>query len=123
MPWDLSSDRPIYAQLIEQIEFKICAGIYPPGSQMLPVRELAREAAVNPNTMQRALAKLENDGLLFTERTTGRFVTENEALVTAVKNRLVREHMEGFLEKMQRLGFDQAEILTAVSEIMEEKKR
>lgn len=123
MPWDLSSDRPIYTQLIEQIELKICAGTYPPGSQILPVRELAREAAVNPNTMQRALAKLENDGLLFTLRTTGRFVTKDEKLVAAVKNRLVREHTEGFLDKMQHLGFDQTEILTAVSKIMEEKEK
>ena len=50
MTWELSSDRPIYAQLIEQLELKICAGKYPPGSRMPPVRELAREASVNPNT-------------------------------------------------------------------------
>lgn len=122
MSWELSSDRPIYAQLIEQIELKICAGVYPPGSKLPPVRDLAREASVNPNTMQRALAKLEEDGLLYTLRTSGRFVTEDENMVRRVKNRLVREHIEDFLAKMQRLGFDHAEILSAISAIMGEKK-
>lgn len=122
MSWELSSDRPIYAQLIEQIELKICAGVYPPGSKLPPVRDLAREASVNPNTMQRALAKLEEDGLLYTLRTSGRFVTEDENMVRRVKNRLVREHIEDFLAKMQRLGFAHAEILSAISAIMGEKK-
>ena len=123
MPWELCSDRPIYAQLIELIELKICAGIYPTGAKVPPVRDLAREAAVNPNTMQRALAKLEDDGLLFSRRTAGRFVTEDETRVMEVKNRLVRDHTRDFLDKMRRLGFEEEEILAAVSAIMEEKKK
>ncbi len=122
MPWEISSDRPIYAQLIEQIELKICAGVYPPGSRLPPVRELAREASVNPNTMQRALAGLEDGGLLYTLRTSGRFVTEDEGLVARVKERLVREHTSEFLDKMLRLGFDYCEVLAALSTIMEEEK-
>ena len=90
---------------------------------MPPVRDLAREAAVNPNTMQRALAKLEDDGLLFSRRTAGRFVTEDETRVMEVKNRLVRDHTRDFLDKMRRLGFEEEEILAAVSAIMEEKKK
>ncbi len=123
MPWELCSDRPIYAQLIELIELKICAGIYPAGAQVPPVRDLAREAAVNPNTMQRALAKLEDEGLLFSRRTAGRFVTEDGARVLEVKNRLVRDHTRDFLDKMRHLGFEEEEILAAVSAIMEEKKK
>lgn len=122
MTWELSSDRPIYAQLIEQLELKICAGKYPPGSRMPPVRELAREASVNPNTMQRALAGLEEEGLLHTHRTSGRFVTEDEKLVMQVKNRLVREHIRGFMDKMLRLGFDHEEIKAALSAMMKEEK-
>lgn len=123
MSWELSSDRPIYAQLVEQIELKICAGIYPPGSRLPPVRQLAREASVNPNTMQRALARLEESGLLYTHRTSGRFVTEDEKMVMQVKNRLAREHTSEFLDKMLRLGFDREEILAALSAIMEAKEK
>ncbi len=122
MTWEFSSDRPIYAQLIEQIELQICAGNYPPGSKIPPVRELAREASVNPNTMQRALAGLEEEGLLYAHRTSGRFVTEDEKLVMQVKNRLVREHIRVFLDKMLKLGFDHEEIQTALSAIMEEER-
>ncbi len=69
MAWNLQSDRPIYAQLVEQIQRMIVTGVFPAGSRLPSVRELAVEAAVNPNTMQRALARLEEDGLLYTQRT------------------------------------------------------
>src|SRR5690554_6433417 len=123
MSWELDSDRPIYAQLIEQIELKICSGVYPIGSKLPPVRELAQEASVNPNTMQRALARLEEDGLLYAHRTSGRFVTEDTNLIKQVKSRLVHEHIRDFLEKMLRLGFNHEEIVGAISTIMEEEKR
>jgi len=122
MPWELRSDRPIYTQLIEKIEQKIYSGVYPPGTKIPPVRELAQEASVNPNTMQRALARLEEIGLLYTHRTSGRFVTEDTALIKQLKNRLVQEQVRDFLEKMQQLGFGRDEILTAISKIMEENK-
>ncbi len=81
MPWDFKPDRPIYTQLIEQIELMIFSDIYPPGSRLPPVRDMAQEASVNPNTMQRALAKLEEDGLIVTHRTSGRSVTEDESMI------------------------------------------
>ena len=81
MPWDLTSDRPIYAQIIEQMELKICSGVYPLGSKLPSVRDLAREASVNPNTMQRALSKLEESGLLYSVRTSGRYVTEDVNMI------------------------------------------
>ncbi|NLA85429.1 MAG: GntR family transcriptional regulator [Clostridiales bacterium] len=111
MSWDLSSDRPIYTQLIEQIELRICSGVYPPGSKMPSVRDLAQEASVNPNTMQRALAGLEETGLLYTCRTSGRFVTEDRATIKEVKARLAKDHVKAFLKKMKELGFDHEEIL------------
>jgi len=120
MPWELKMDRPIYAQLIEQIELKICSGVYAPGSKLPSVRDLAREASVNPNTMQRALAKLEEDGLVYTSRTSGRFVTEDDNMVYQVKNKLAQEQVRDFLEKMKRLGFEKREILSMLKSMLEE---
>ena len=99
MGWELKTDRPIYAQLIEQIELRICAGIYPPGSRIPSVRDLAQEASVNPNTMQRALAKLEEDGLLYSHRTSGRFVTEDTEMIRKTRNKLAKEQVQVFLKR------------------------
>lgn len=123
MPWELKADRPIYAQLIEQIELKICSGIYAPGSRLPSVRDLAREASVNPNTMQRALAKLEEDGLLYSTRTSGRFVTEDDSVIYQVKNKLAQEQIQDFLKKMKQLGFENKEILSMLKTMLEEVKR
>jgi DNA-binding transcriptional regulator YhcF (GntR family) len=120
MPWDLKSDRPIYTQLIEQLELKICSGFYALGSKLPSVRDLAQEASVNPNTMQRALAKLEEDGLLYTNRTSGRFVTEDIKMIQKTKTKLAQEHIQEFLEKMKRLGFDRTDILNILAEMLEE---
>ena len=75
MTWKLDSDRPIYAQLLELIQMRIISGHYPAGSRLPSVRELAAEAGVNPNTMQKAFSELERNGLIWTQRTAGRFVT------------------------------------------------
>ena len=94
MAWNLQSDRPIYAQLVDQIQRMIVTGIFPAGSRLPSVRELAAEAAVNPNTMQRALVKLEEDGLLYTQRTSGRYVTEETERIMEVKRALAEELIE-----------------------------
>lgn len=117
MPWDLKADRPIYTQLIEQIELKICSGVYPLGSKLPSVRDLAQEASVNPNTMQRALAKLEESGLIYTNRTSGRYVTEDVNMVQKVKEKLAHELIEEFLQNMKRLGFDEKEIMSIMAEM------
>ncbi|HZJ58600.1 MAG TPA: GntR family transcriptional regulator [Clostridia bacterium] len=123
MHWDLTSDRPIYAQIIEQMELKICSGVYPLGSKLPSVRDLAQEASVNPNTMQRALSRLEETGLLYSLRTSGRFVTEDINMVKTTKKRLAREHVQEFLEKMIRLGFDQDDIISMLGDISKELKK
>jgi GntR family transcriptional regulator len=123
MPWELKNDRPIYAQLIEQIELKICSGVYTPGSRLPSVRDLAREASVNPNTMQRALAKLEEDGLLYSTRTSGRFVTEDDNMIYQVKSKLAQEQMRDFLKNMKQLGFENKEILSMLKTMLEEVKQ
>lgn len=106
MAWNLEADRPIYAQLIEKIQQQIVTGVYKPGEKIPPVRELAEEASVNPNTMQKALAELERMGLLFSQRTSGRFVTEDETTIRCIKEELASIQMNKFLSVMSELGFD-----------------
>ncbi len=123
MPWNLTSDRPIYTQIIEQIELKICSGLYPLGSKLPSVRDLAQEASVNPNTMQRALSKLEESGLLYSERTSGRFITEDVNLVKQTKRKLVEEQIQDFLKRMVDLGFDQEDIVPMIEVMLKEMKK
>lgn len=120
MQWELKSDRPIYTQLIEQIELMIFSGVYPLGSKLPSVRDLAQEASVNPNTMQRALAKLEEDGLIFTHRTSGRSITEDAHMIKKVKTEFAQAQISEFLEKMKLMGFEQKEILTIISNMVKE---
>lgn len=110
MSWDLSNDRPIYLQLIEQIKQQILAGNYNCGDHFPTVRELAAEAAVNPNTMQRALAALEQEGLLVSSRTSGRTVTTDESLIHEMREELASRLYEEFLLSLNRLGFTDDEI-------------
>ena len=88
MPWTLNSERPIYAQIVEKIQMDIISGVYAPGDRLPSVRELAAEASVNPNTMQKALTELERTELVYSVRTSGRFITEDTALITQVKEEL-----------------------------------
>ena len=118
--WDLQSDRPIYSQLVEQIQLMVVSGIYPAGSRLPSVRDLAAEASVNPNTMQRALAQLENDGLLFTQRTSGRFVTEDVGKIMQVKNNLAVDVIREFIDKMTHLGYDGRQTVSLVGDYIKE---
>ena len=106
MDWKLTGDRPIWLQLKEQITQRIILGEYPMGSRLPTVRELATEAGVNPNTMQRALAELERTGLVYTQRTAGRFVTEDAAVVDSAKQELAHQQIGAFLHRMERMGYD-----------------
>ena len=116
MVWNLSSDRPIYAQLIEQIELKICTGVYKPGSKMPSVRDLAGQASVNPNTMQRALSSLEDSGLLYSQRTVGRYVTDDIKLIKKTRTKLAKGHIDQFIERMSELGFSREETIEILTE-------
>lgn len=109
MVWNINGDRPIYQQLVENMTVRIVSGIYPPGGKVPAVRELAAEAGVNPNTMQRALADLEREGLLYTQRTSGRFVTEDGARITQMREQLAMSKIEEFLSTMRLLGFSEEE--------------
>lgn len=123
MPWELLSDRPIYAQLVEQVELRILTGTYPPGSRLPSVRDMAQEAAVNPNTMQRALVQLEEAGLLVTQRTSGRSVTEDTQMITQARERLAREKIKQFLENMRKLGYKPKNTIELVTGMLEVEKQ
>lgn len=111
MAWNLDSDRPIYLQILERIRMQIAAGIYEPGEKIPSVRELAADAGVNPNTMQKALAELERRNLVVTLRTSGRVVTEDLNMIRETKNQLAKEQIDDFLKRMKALGFEREDIL------------
>ena len=105
MPWNFNSNTPIYIQIIEQIKFSIAVGEYKAGDKLLSVRDLAAEAEVNPNTMQKALSELERGGLLYTQRTSGRFITNDEAAIKKLREQLAEDQVENFISKMKLLGY------------------
>ena len=105
MEWVFNGDRPIWIQLHEQLRQRIVTGVYPSGERLPAVRELAAEAEVNPNTMQRALAQLEADGLALTNRTAGRVVTDNEEVLKMERMKMAQERIREYLESMAVLGF------------------
>jgi DNA-binding transcriptional regulator YhcF (GntR family) len=115
MEWQFHSDTPIYAQLVEGIALRIVTGTYGPGQRLPAVRELAMEAGVNPNTMQRALGELERRGLVFSQRTSGRFVTEDTERIAAEKRAIATGHVRQFLRAMDQLGLEREEILALLA--------
>ena len=116
MAWDLDADRPIYAQLVERIQMQIVSGQYPAGGKLPSVRELAAVAAVNPNTMQKAFAELERSGLIITQRTNGRTVTEDQQKIRDIKEALAQEHVNNFFTKMKELGYTEQEAVELLRE-------
>ena len=110
MAWILDDSRPIYLQIEALIKTNIIAGVYQPGQKLPSVRDLAAEAAVNPNTMQKALTELERSGLVYTQRTSGRFITEDISKMTELKEQLAREQIQLFLKNMEQLGLSRDDI-------------
>lgn len=111
MAWNLNSDRPIYTQILEKIQVRIVSGIYQPGEKIPSVRELAAEAGVNPNTMQKALSELERSKIIITQRTSGRVVTEDLEMIKKTRNQLAKEQIEAFIKRMEALGFRKEDIV------------
>lgn len=110
MHWEFQNDRPIYTQILEQMKRFILSGIFRPGERLPSVRELAADAGVNPNTMQRALSELELTGLIFTVRTSGRFITDKPDLICALKSELAQELLEKLCSDLHTIGFTDREI-------------
>lgn len=119
MAWELDADRPIYAQLVERIRMQIVSGYYPPGGRLPSVRELAATAAVNPNTMQKAYAELEKNGLIITQRTNGRIVTEDESLIRSIKAEMAGNLTDTFFARMKDLGFTKKETVELLKNELE----
>lgn len=111
MPWNLDNDRPIYLQLMERIQHDIISGVYQPGDKLPSVRDLAVDAAVNPNTMQKALSELERYGLVYSQRTSGRFITDDASMICGMRKELAQEHITLFFKQMRQLGFSDEETL------------
>lgn len=114
MPWNFNENSPIYQQIIEHIKLSIAVGEYKAGDKLLPVRELAAVAEVNPNTMQKALSELEREGLVYSQRTAGRFITGDTEKISELRRTLADEQIEWFITKMGQLGFTAEE---AVAEL------
>ena len=122
MAWDLNSDRPIYTQLVERIQKQIVSGQYPPGGRLPSVRDLAAVAAVNPNTMQKAFAELERSGLIITQRTNGRTVTEDKELIGNIRQELAKEQVDTFFHGIKELGFTDQDAVELVRKRAEGEK-
>ena len=104
MEWNFTNGVPIYSQIIDEMTMRIAGRAYAPGEKIPSVRELAMDAGVNPNTMQRALAELERRGLVYTERTSGRFVTKEAGILEALQEELALKYVEEFVEKLRKIG-------------------
>lgn len=122
MPWTFENDRPIYTQLLEKIRLNIISGTYPIGSKLPSVRDLAADAAVNPNTMQKALAELERSGLIYSQRTSGRYVTEDASMIQKMKEDIAQEKIEEFMKLMRQIGFEPEEICILIEKTIKEGK-
>ena len=116
MDWSFRSDQPIYSQLVQQIRLAIISGTYPPGQRLMSVRDVAAEAGVNPNTMQRALQDLEREGMVCSQRTTGRFVTEDPTVIEQARTKVAEEQIRVFFETMRKLGYPREAILALLKE-------
>lgn len=123
MAWDLDEDRPIYAQLVTFLTLDIMSGRYPPGGRLPSVRELAYEAGVNPNTMQRALSNLEQSGLISTQRTAGRTVTENKSCIEDARKELAAGRTIIYLNDMERLGYGADELPNLIVTLSKERNQ
>ena len=120
MQWNFSDNRPIYQQLMETITLAIASGALPAGSRLPSVRDLAAEAGVNPNTMQRALAELERTGLLYSQRTAGRFVTDRAQHIADKRKELAMEQIHIFLSSMKDMGYTAEDTAALLRQAIEE---
>lgn len=109
MAWIFGSSLPLYVQIADRIRSNIVCGVYAKQEKLPAVRELALEASVNPNTMQRAFACLENEGLVITAGTTGRFVTDDDRVIQEAREKMASLFVEDFADKITRLGYSLAE--------------
>ena len=123
MQWNLTDDRPIYLQLMDTITLAITSGALPAGSRLPSVRELAAQAGVNPNTMQRALSELERSDLLYSQRTAGRFVTDQSVNITQARKEVAMEQSQAFLSALKDMGYSSEETIELIRQAEKEEAR
>ena len=116
MAWSFDRHTPVYLQIADRIRNEIIKGTYEPNSQIPSVRQLALEAAVNPNTVQRALSALEAEGLIYSESTAGRFVTEDEGLIAGAKGKAAKDFVAAFLRQAEELSITPKELIKMIEE-------
>lgn len=121
MKWNFTTDRPIYLQITEQIQLALLSGEYKAGEKLPAVREFAAQAGVNPNTMQRALQDLEQQGFVVTQRTAGRTITEDTQMIEDLRQDAAKNQVKEFLDQMKKLGFEKKDIITMLEKQGEEK--
>lgn len=122
MQWKFSGSRPVYAQIMEHIRGAILVGEFPPGSRIPPVRDFAAQAQVNPNTMQRALLELEREGLLISCGTTGRFVTDDAAVLDAMRSKATDAVIRSCAAQFKALGLTMQEAAQMLLQLEEEEE-
>lgn len=120
MSWEFVDSKPIYLQIIDRIQLDIARGRYHPGEKLPSVRDLAAEAAVNPNTMQKALSELEREELVFSLRTSGRYITEDESRMKEVREKLAQEQIAVLIRNLKAIGYTPEEICQAVEKAAKE---
>ena len=118
MAWKFTSDKPVYLQIADRLTKSVLSGEYKPGEQIPSVRQLALEAAVNPNTVQHAFSELENNGLIISKNTVGRFVTDDVAIVEECRNEMAKNIVKDFLKNMNQLSITPEQAI----HILEEEK-
>ena len=111
MSFDFNNDMPIFLQIIEHIKGLIISNKYSPNEKLMSVREMSMEYGVNPNTIQKALAELENLGLIYTERTLGKYVTADTALINRFKKQYVNDKVQEFFSSMESMGLSKKDVL------------
>lgn len=119
MSWTFDNNKPIYLQIMEKMKLQIVSHQLEPNQQLPTVRELASEAGVNPNTIQRALSDLERDGFVYSKRTIGRFVTEDQELLTQSRKQLSEEQLEQFISSMTQFGYQKEELPSVVADYIQ----
>ncbi len=115
MAWQFSSKQPVFKQIVSHIRADILNGVYQPEQQIPAVRALALEAGVNPNTMQRALADLEAEGLLISRGTVGRFVTSDTETLDKARAEMRQETIERLISDAAAMGITKEELIAYLS--------
>ena len=122
MSWEFQDHLPIYAQLMDRLKRRIITGRYLPGEKLPSVRELAAEAGINPNTVQRAFSELEREGLIYTQRATGKYVTETADEIKSARQALAKTQVAEFLSNMQSLGYSVGDVIVLLQSFNESEE-